>query len=362
MDFLKKHGEKLFFVLCLLGLAGSLAAVMLGGDTSGTNGYAIAGEKSKIAAVEPAVLDELLARIQGQAYELSLTTNAFTSAHRRLCVNQNDPALIPVGATHCPFCGSEQTLEDPDTDLDGVTDKVERQYGMNPNDPKDVELDMDKDGFPNGLEITNGFDPTDAQSHPPLIDGLRVNDIEHVVTSVSISGQSKGPTRWAVQIAVRYPGSANPWRKIVNEGDSFGRRSEFKMQSFTEKREFVNGRNRYTRIAKIQVGSNTYEMSPEKPLEIGNSTVDFELLTDPGYEQSVRVGETFKLDGKTYIVLKIDRNTAVIQSKAAGSEPLTIRQASADEKAPAQKVNEGVPMEGFFGLDASDVPYEDRAR
>lgn len=55
---------------------------------------------------------------------------------------------------------------DNDDDGDGLPDVWENQYGLNPLDPTDRELDSDKDGFSNYLEFISDSDPNDAQSKP----------------------------------------------------------------------------------------------------------------------------------------------------------------------------------------------------
>jgi hypothetical protein len=47
-----------------------------------------------------------------------------------------------------------------DSDGDGMPDKWERRYGLNPSDPSDANLDKDHDGYTNVEEYLNGTDPT----------------------------------------------------------------------------------------------------------------------------------------------------------------------------------------------------------
>ena len=53
----------------------------------------------------------------------------------------------------------------PDTDCDGLEDHREREYCTKTNDP-----DTDDDGFLDGIEVDMGYDPLDADSHPPYSD------------------------------------------------------------------------------------------------------------------------------------------------------------------------------------------------
>jgi hypothetical protein len=59
------------------------------------------------------------------------------------------------GGTTSPVPGAMQK----DTDLDGLCDRTERQFGTDPS-----RLDSDSDGLPDLIEIGNGFDATDQHS------------------------------------------------------------------------------------------------------------------------------------------------------------------------------------------------------
>ena len=47
-----------------------------------------------------------------------------------------------------------------DSDGDGMPDKWEKKYGLNPNDPSDAVKDMNGDGYTNIEKYINGIDPT----------------------------------------------------------------------------------------------------------------------------------------------------------------------------------------------------------
>lgn len=47
-----------------------------------------------------------------------------------------------------------------DTDQDGMPDKWEKRYGLNPNDPTDANGDLSGDGYTNIEKYINGIDPT----------------------------------------------------------------------------------------------------------------------------------------------------------------------------------------------------------
>ncbi|MBN1184864.1 MAG: polysaccharide lyase [Bacteroidales bacterium] len=47
-----------------------------------------------------------------------------------------------------------------DTDMDGMPDKWEKKYGLNPKDPKDANGDLNGDGYTNIEKYINGIDPS----------------------------------------------------------------------------------------------------------------------------------------------------------------------------------------------------------
>ncbi len=47
-----------------------------------------------------------------------------------------------------------------DTDMDGMPDKWEKKYGLNPKDASDAKLDSNNDGYMNIEDYINGVDPT----------------------------------------------------------------------------------------------------------------------------------------------------------------------------------------------------------
>jgi hypothetical protein len=57
-------------------------------------------------------------------------------------------------------------IEDIDDDNDGIKDDWETQYGMDPKDFTDADMDFDGDGFSNRAEYFSGSDPTDPSSSP----------------------------------------------------------------------------------------------------------------------------------------------------------------------------------------------------
>lgn len=105
---------------------------------------------------------------------------------------------------------SRQASAGLDTDADGLTDIEERTtYGTDP-----ALADTDADGFPDGLEVKSGFDPTgpgrlpasqvipsaptDARSQPRSYDSLRLSNIKQIQTALELYYNDHGeyPRPW----------------------------------------------------------------------------------------------------------------------------------------------------------------------
>lgn len=109
---------------------------------------------------------------------------SFLASERRVFCEQGEAGAakscglpIPFGLKVCPYCDAKQPEEkkiELDSDGDGLSDEYEKQHGLNPNDPADVDDDKDGDGFTNMEEFLAKTSPSDPASHPPYIDSLRL--------------------------------------------------------------------------------------------------------------------------------------------------------------------------------------------
>ena len=90
-----------------------------------------------------------------------------------------------------------------DSDGDGISNEVERQYNLNPDDPNDAAYDADGDGFSNIYEIENKTSPTNANDHPPLWHRLVLKQVSTVTLPVELkvvnTMGSADKSQWEIQ-------------------------------------------------------------------------------------------------------------------------------------------------------------------
>jgi hypothetical protein len=334
MDFLKKHGEKILFLVLVAGLALSLF-FLLTADHQAEQATG-PGRRSQLSAIDTEALDVVLSRISGKPFQLAPATNSFTAEARVICINPDCRSLIPRGATTCPYCEVAQTIPDRDSDGDGILDKVESQYGMDPNDPNDAHQDKDGDGFSNLEEIQAGFDPVDPAVHPSLIARLRLGEMAHLETFVRVKGWAKGikAGSYTIQLEWKYP-DANRWENgLVATGARFGRENEFLVEKFEEKRvEYEPGRWRDESVVVFKSGRHTLRIGQNQEDAIRESTATLILPNRPAWKQVVKIGQRFELDKIEYMVVDMDKSSVVLRG-ASGGEPITVRAPTPEELKP----------------------------
>lgn len=334
MDFLKNHGEKLLFLVLAIGWAASVVGVL---NARGAFQPASAMEMREASIVlDTEQVERSLALITTDAPQLEVGMDAFTPEARKACVNPDHAALIPEEDTICPFCGFEQTGIGNDSDGDGIPDQQELSMGLDPNDPTDVYEDHDGDGFITLLEYQLGTDPMEASSHPPLVDFLRLAELDQRSVRFELLGFSQTTEEnYTLQLRWAYPGERRWRRGYVNTGERFGRRDEFRAVRFVEKRtQQEDGRWVDESHALIEVGRHTLKLGrygDDAKGKVTESLATLRLIAGPEWSEQVRVGSAFELDNKTYNVIDISNGTVVVKVEAEDST-ITVRQATPGEE------------------------------
>ncbi|MDF3130093.1 hypothetical protein P0Y35_12870 [Kiritimatiellaeota bacterium B1221] len=367
MDFLKKHGEKVLFILLLAGLVASVLLAMNAKSNlqSGVNRSPNGGAVEMTMDLE--TLQGYIAHLSGESTRMDIITNAFTPSVRVVCMNPDDNTLISPDAKICPYCGWEQKdrTNELDTDQDGIPDYKELAWGMNPNDPNDVLLDQDNDGFNTLTEYQAGFDPMDPNSHLPLIDFVRLGEVVESSIEFDLRGIAKLGDKHTMQLHWKYPNEERGHTEYIKEGARFGRNQEFIFESYTPKRTLKNGKYVDESKGLIRMGGRQLEIYREgsgSKGKITESTATLMLVQGPEWEQEVKVNDTIELDKKSYIIVDINRQTVVLKSDVADTDsPESIKiQKPTPEELDALKpvepemnpnfIEEGMPldMQGIF--------------
>lgn len=120
------------------------------------NGSALTDETTEPAQISTQLTEEEIAAEEA-IIEEEATTNTSTSVNAT--TNTNVAASSNINATDdgaVTVPGNDpQTSPTADPDADGLTNVQEEQYGTDPNDS-----DSDDDGFSDGDEVRNGYDPS----------------------------------------------------------------------------------------------------------------------------------------------------------------------------------------------------------
>lgn len=322
MEFLKNHGEKLLLLVLAAGLAFSVLGVLnaRGAFQSATD----VDMREASIVLDTAEVERTLSLITTNAPELATALGSFTPEIRKSCANPDHGALIAMDADICPYCGYEQSEAGIDLDEDGIPDKQELAWGMDPEEPGDAYEDMDGDGFITLVEYQLGTDPTNSSEHPPLIDYVRLAELDQKSVRFELTGFSQTTARdYTLQLRWAYPGQRRWSRGYVKTGERFGRNNEFRALRFVEKRtQRDDGTWKDESHAVIQVGRHTLKLGrygEDAKGRVTESLATLRLIAGPDWEEQVRVGGSFELDKKIYNIVDILDTAVVVMPQGAES-------------------------------------------
>ena len=257
----------------------------------------------------------------------------FLSPETRVtCVNAACLKPIPYAAEKCPFCDTAQPLApefntELDSDKDGISDKVENQLGLNPQDPTDAKGDLDKDGFSNLEELLAKTDPKEPKSHPALVNLLRVKELRGKRLPLIFSGVNMMPDK-KNQLVFNQTG-ANRKTFWVREGDQIGDTGYTVGKLDVKSDERVNPT---MPTVKIRVDVSTVVVkrqsdNKEVTLRIneGGKDTDVEaviVLPLDNTEYVVLENGKFKVRDETYRVVSVDNGSTsvTIENEASGQQ------------------------------------------
>ena len=259
----------------------------------------------------------------------------FLTPERRVtCVSPTCLKPIPYGAEKCPFCSAKQPLApelntERDSDGDGIPDRVEILWGLNPLDPSDAKGDLDGDGFSNLEEYLAKTDPRDPKSHPALVNLLRVKELRGKRLPLIFSGVNKMPTG-KLQVVFNLVG-ANARTVWVAEGERIGGTNALyvagKVDVKYEERANPNMPGIKTRVDVSTVVVKRLSDGKEVTLKLneGGKDTDVEavlVLPLDNTEYKALENGTFKMRDETYRVVSVDKaaTSVVIENESNGQQ------------------------------------------
>lgn len=142
----------------------------------------------KVAATQDAV-DKIVIKVPANRKDENdvQPEDLFTSQARYLCEVCRLPIMMTAKTCTYATCKKPQTLlaknekldlSNVDSDNDGMVDKWEIEYGLNPNSPEDADTDLDDDGISNVDEYLAKTNPKDPASHPDYTDYMSLVNLE----------------------------------------------------------------------------------------------------------------------------------------------------------------------------------------
>ena len=231
----------------------------------------------------------------------------FVPQRRVWCVVCMKP--IPIAATNCPFCGSEQhgTVVS-DSEGKGIPDKWRLKYFNHPDaraeDHSRAEDDADGDGFSNLQEYLAGTDPRDPKDHPDLIALIRCKEVTSKPYRFVFTGASKMPGG-KLQLTFNMKGADHTY--FVKQGEEIEKTGLF-YSNCVQKTEIVQDpRVGPTPVTRNEVqlfrpaDGKTFVLKENDPHATMEQEVVFTLRSgDKTTEYHVSVDGTLELDGQKY--------------------------------------------------------------
>lgn len=261
----------------------------------------------------------------GEPFQIGSWTTRMVVAELRVnCVKCNQP--IPINAETCPFrtCRAQQPVivtKEPDSDYDGMYDKWENQYGLNPT-LDDSTQDADADGFTNLEEFKAkpSTNPTDPNSTPPPVTKLRVLQTRRIALPFIFSSYTQMTTNkqdMIFQVKNKRTGRDS----YVKIGDTL---EGYKITGF-EKRATRVDRGTFkidkdVSVLKVSRDGRDYEMTlGDKGDSQGEPVAQLLYLVDNS-KKPVKKGDVLQLKNNRYKIIDIIDKNVIVADIRSGEE------------------------------------------
>jgi len=295
-----------WFLVAILVLAGGLAAFKAFGmpELEGMQG----GKVKNAEKLDPAAFEAAAARLESPAQAKDPEQKVFVSR------------MI----AYLPGKQAFEVIDESTQTEDGITVGWKIEHGFDIDDPAVAKADPDKDGFSNLEEFKSKTLPREAQSRPGLILKLRVAKYTAVPFRIEFKGYAPDATDGRMQFQLNLRDS-NRRSRFVKEGDEL---EGFKVGAFRQKS--IEEKNPATGIIEkkdvseldlldTQIGETlTLVLNKETPTN--KDFVQLRVDSPAGKVEpaQVRRGETFKLDGVTYQLLKPGERSLTLKNVETG--------------------------------------------
>ena len=245
MDFIKRHYEKLILVLMLFIFIITMLLVISRVDAVKNARYEVNRRdwkklETKLSGKEKQFDTESLWKASCENWKVSKYRTPKDKKHENGMENvifsdlvaytplafcphcKGSQVLVPLhffSGKKCPECGNElltpparpkfrrRVITADDKDGDGIPDKSERDYNLDPENPNDALQDSDGDGFTNICEHENNTNPRNARNCPPLWYRLQFVKFDYVVLPVQFkalnTNNTKDKSLWDIQINLK---------------------------------------------------------------------------------------------------------------------------------------------------------------
>lgn len=329
---LKAHYDVVLLILVLVLLLASAGFLMMriGAEQSYLNsGQEVVAPMNAAQAeeIEPASVEALQDTLANPHRVPELERKLMISELRVRSVNDEAiPAPIPFNAEVCPFTGAEQpTIDEYDSDLDGMPDTFEERHGLNPGDPEDAYFDLDGDGFQNIEEYYANTSPSDETDFPSILAKLRLFGTRTKPFLMLFQGVQELPGGEArFQLNMRTRGKTH----FAQMGDTV---EGYKLVEY-EPIVVTNG-NRTINRSKltVQQGESQVVLIKDQLRNISETIMGLISLLDK--EQiTTRVDEDFEYKGQQFRVLDLNAAGVVVEDLQTG-ETSTIARITPEERA-----------------------------